>query len=78
MHTKLRLMALGVVLLGGGASVAQAEAGPECLWVKIFVECPGDPALFCESMMPQCGSVDFTFCESGPSGPAVICSWQEA
>lgn len=79
MHTKLRLMALGVILLGGSASVAQAEAGPECddLFIPGWGECPAYSTWYdvCESMRPSCGTPSVAYCnEVGPNAD-FWCSW---
>lgn len=70
MHTKLRLMALGVVLLGGGTSVAQAEEGPECQPLMIFGwnnSCPAYATWWdiCEAARPNCGPPTQVYCWDG-------------
>ena len=71
MHTKLRLMALGVVLLGGGASLAEAETGPTCENIQMVVEfCGGDAWQYCQSLRPNCG-VQWAGC--GGSPPTLVC-----
>ncbi len=62
MHTKLRLMALGMVLLGGGTSMAEAEEGPECQPTTIQVEnCPAEPFGWgiCANLQPTCAVEDW-------------------
>lgn len=63
MHTKLRMMALGVVLLGGAASVAQAEVGPECGMVEVTVEyCHVFLWAECANLRPSC-AVEAVYCD---------------
>lgn len=82
MHTKLRLTALGVILLGGGASVAEAEAGPECSPVNLPVEvCPPDTGMgymleWCNAYQPGCFAQS-AYCD-GPGYPhmyTIVCNF---
>jgi hypothetical protein len=82
MHTKLRMMALGVILLGGGATVAQAEAGPECSPVNYWVEyCPGGSGggsmlAWCDALQPGCFAQS-AYCDGagGMHGYTVVCNY---
>ncbi|MDZ4258564.1 MAG: hypothetical protein U0974_16505 [Gemmatimonadales bacterium] len=85
MHTRLRLMALGVVLLGGGASLAEeAEAKEACADLTIFMfdaNCPAYNTLWdaCEAAFPDCGTPSTVFCSDGSSAwphYEIWCSWQ--
>jgi hypothetical protein len=66
MHTKLRLTALGVILLGGGASVAEAEAGPTCENISLVVEFCPSAWQYCQALRPNCG-VQWAGCGGTPA-----------
>jgi hypothetical protein len=75
-----RVLSLGIII---GLSAAQAEAesfGPECSYQVIYGagNCPGNGAIVCATLFPNCGFPVGTLCEPQSEGYRIICWWGES